>query len=172
MIEIANLAEVNDGLDRWLEACEQLANDAYRGFAARIYKYVLEGTPQWSGNLVATWRITVGLPASGYSDSPWKGTVGSLMVDTPPHSRSQPNEAAMHYARAIARDELAQVRLGAPIFISNTAPYAWEVEENRDSKGRAFLRVVNLPVEMVHAAADKFGAYEAVDAYALAREAL
>jgi hypothetical protein len=171
VLEVTNLAAVNDGLDRWLEACEELANDAYRGFAARIFKYVLEGTPQWSGNLVATWRITVGAPASGYSDSPWKGSVGSLMIDTPPHSRREPNGPAMHYAREIARDALAAVRLGAPIFISNTAPYAWEVEENRDAKGRAFLRVVNLPVEMVHAAADKFGA-EQVDAYALAREAL
>lgn len=176
MLEVRNLAQVNDGLDKWLESCEQLANDAFRGFAIRTFKYILDGTPQWSGNLAATWRMTVGQPAVGYSDSVFKGVdLGGIASDPEPFNRHAPNTAALHYAKDIAKSSAALIRLGAPVYITNTAPYAWEVEDNRDSKGRSFIRLVNLPVEMVHAAENKFSAFKKlseVEALALAKEAL
>jgi hypothetical protein len=177
MLEVTNLAEVNDGLDRWLEACEELADGAYRGLAARAFKYIIEGTPQWSGNLAATWRITVGQPASVYIESPFKSAdLGSLSIDREPFNRTKdPNKAALHFALDVARTALAEMRLGADTFISNTAPYAWNVEDNRDEHGKPYLRLVNLPVEMVHAAEAKFGLMGQLsesDALALAKEAL
>ncbi len=176
MIEVRNLAQVNDGLEAWLDACEELADNVYRGLALHAFEYILQGTPQWTGNLAATWRLTVGAPAGGYSETIFKeAELGVLASDREPYSKQDPNVAALHYAREIARAAAREMRLGAPAFITNTAPYAWNVEQDLDEKGQPFVRLINLPVEMVNAAADKFsvmGQISEMSALALAKEAL
>jgi hypothetical protein len=157
MLRVSNLAKVNDGLENWLEAIEDLADGAYRGLAVGAFRYIVENTAEWSGNLAASWKLTVGAPAAGYDPTVFKGTSLGGLGQPEPFSKRAPNTAALHYAKSIAKSELPHIRLGAPVYISNGAPYTWNVELNVSERGKAFLRIVNLPVEMVYAASDKFG---------------
>jgi hypothetical protein len=161
MLTIENLGEVLHGIDRWVEECEDLGDDAFRGLTAAAFKYVVLGTPEWSGNLAASWRLTVGQPSVGYNETVFKedaARLGGLAINPEPFSKIRPNYDAIRYAFAIAGKELPLVTLYSEVFISNNAPYAEEVAADRKANGKAFLRQVNLPVEMTHAAADKFGA--------------
>lgn len=157
---VTNLAEIFAGIDNWLDTCEGLAEGAFRGMAVQAFKYVVNGTPEWTGNAAASWRLTVGQPAIGHTETPFKHVdLGGIAINPEPFSKLRPNHDAIHYALSIAKSELPFVRLGTDIYITNTAPYAAEVEENvRASDGKAFLRQVNLPVEMIHAAHDKLSA--------------
>jgi len=155
MIEIDNLAQVYDGLDAWVDACDELAEGAFRGIVVDAFKYILAGTPEWSGNLVANWRLTVGQPALGYDETAWKNRSFGTGIDPAPFDRLNPNQEAIAYARAIARESLEFIRLGADVYITNNAPYAAMVEADVNEKGASFLRPVNLPVEMVMAAAQR-----------------
>lgn len=174
MLRVANLAQVNEGLENWLDAVEDLAEGTYRGLAVSAFRYILDGTAQWSGNLAASWKLTVGSPAMGYDPTMFKHVSFGGPGQPEPFSRRSPNTAALIYATEVAKHSLPYVRLGAPVYISNPAPYAWNVELNVSEKGKPFLRLVNLPVEMVHAAADKLGALKLTEAQAhtLAKETL
>lgn len=175
MLRANNLAQFNEGLDRWLEAVEDLANDAFRGLCIDAFSYILQGTPEWSGNLAASWRLNVGQPAVGYDPTVFKDQSFNVAGDREPFSNKDPNTAALGYAAAIARTQLPFIRLGAPVFISNPAPYAMEVEVNVNAKGVPFLRLVNQPYEMVFAAEQKFGSLgriSEVEAMNLARRTL
>jgi hypothetical protein len=180
VIEIENIGEVFAGLDLWVEACEELADHTFRGLVGQTFRYVIEGTPEWSGDLVASWRITVGAPAAGYSETPFKeASLGGLAINPEPYSRVMPNAAAIRYAMSIASSQLPQVHLGSEVFISNPSPYAQEVEDNaKAGSGRTFIRPVNLVdgrVEMAHAAVQKFdslGELSEAAALAIAQEKL
>jgi hypothetical protein len=174
VIRLDNLAQVSAGIDAWIEACEELAEGCLRGMAVQAFNYILEGTPEWSGNLVASWKMTVGTPSVGYSETIFKETGGQLGANNESiYSRVTPNYEAIRYAKSIAAEALPFIRLGAPVYIVNNAPYAEEVEMNRmEGSGKPFLRPVNLVdgrVEMVRAAVEKFGAPGAItEATALA----
>lgn len=155
MIQIENLGEFSAGLDQWLEDCEDMADAAFRGLAVTAFSYIVLGTPEWSGNLAATWKLTIGAPATGYSETIFKELSPSGAIEDP-YSKLSPNWEAVRHAFELAKDVAPFVRLGADAYITNTAPYAGEVEQNRSRAGKLFLRSVNLPVEMVHAAHDKF----------------
>jgi hypothetical protein len=163
MIRLDNFAEFVNDIDAWVEAMEELAEGALRGLAVYAFNYIMEGTPEWSGELVAQWKLTVGSPAQGYSETPFKNDAMPALSanNESPYSVLSPNPAAVHYAKAIAREALPLIQLGAEVFISNTTPYGLEVEMNEASDGQAFLRPVNLVdgrVQMLHAAHEKFSA--------------
>jgi hypothetical protein len=159
VLQIKNLGQVLAGIDEWIDACEALAEGAFRGMVVESFKFILEGTPEWSGNLVANWSLTIGTPADSYDPDLFKESRRELALGEP-YSRLTPNYDAIHYAESVAAQSLPLVRLGADVFITNNTPYAVQVALNeREDDGRPFLRSVNLPVEMVHAAAER-GAVE------------
>lgn len=158
MIAIENLGAFCEGIDKWIDDVETLAEGTLRGLAAQAFRYMVYGTPEWTGNLTASWRLTVGNPAVGYAPSIWKDLPFAGAAPEP-YSRAQFNDAAIRYALSIASGELAFVRLGAPVYITNTAPYAADVQNDivgyrRDKR----VRAVNRPIEMTYAAAEKYGA--------------
>lgn len=157
-MQVSNLAEIFTGIDKWLDHCEDLAEGAFRGMAVQAFKYVVNGTPEWTGNLAASWRLTIGGPATGYTETPFKEVdLGGIPINPEPYSKMRPNYAAIHYALSIAKEQAPLIRLGADVYLTNNAPYVLEVAENQRN-GKTFLRQVNLPVEMVHAAHDKLSA--------------
>jgi hypothetical protein len=163
VIRLDNFAEFTQGIEAWIDEMEELAEQQLQALAVGAFEFILQGTPEWTGNLAASWRLTVGAPAQGYDASVFKHTgwerLSAPGTSTPsPYSRQAPNEAALNYARAIAKEQIPLIRLGAPVYITNNTPYAVEVESNvRKDDGKRFIRGVNLPIEMVHAAVDKFG---------------
>lgn len=160
MIRIANLAQINAGLDKWVDDIDDLLEGAFRGMVIETFKFILEATPEWSGALAASWRLTVGAPAVGYDEPTiFKDVVFSIGGERDPYSKLDRNQAALHYAKEIAKLALPFIRGEAPVFITNNAPYAENVELNKGAKGAPFIRLVNLPSEMVEAAKDRWGRY-------------
>jgi len=143
------------GMNDWVQACEDLAEGTLRGMAIESFKYILQGTPEWSGNLVAGWRLNIGVQSSGYAPSIFKERSPSGSVGDEPFSKLRPNAAALQYATALAKDSIPLIRLNGSVHITNDTPYADMVENNTNRKGSPFLRGVNLPVEMVSAAYDR-----------------
>lgn len=180
MLQLENFKQFSDGLDNWIDACEDLAEGALRGISLKLFKHVVQGTPQWSGNLAANWKMTVGVPAAGYSPTVFKGAeLGGLPINREPFSRRSPNRAAIQHAHETSKFAMPQFRLGAEVYIVNTAPYA-QLVASADPKdgtlgGKRFLRGVNLPVEMVLSATEKFDRYGEISeakARRLAKETL
>jgi hypothetical protein len=164
MLQLENFKQFSDGLDNWLDACEDLTEGALRGISLELFKFVVQGTPQWSGTLAANWKLTVGVPSVSYSPTVFKeAELGGLAINRDPYSRRDPNRSAIRYAHETSKFAMPQFRLGADIYIVNTAPYAQLVETAGAAGGtlggKRFLRGVNLPVEMVLAATEKFYRY-------------
>lgn len=167
MIRLENLAQFNEGLDRWLEAVENLADGAYRGLVVRVFKHIVEGsgfsgvrlggTPQWTGNLAASWKLTVGGPSTGYSETIFKDADLGGLFQPEPFSLARPNVGAQRYAKSIGKGEVGFVRLGADVYITNNAPYALMVELNMNARGQRFLRPENSFYEMTAGTAERFG---------------
>lgn len=166
MLHVDNLGQFCADLDKWIDTCEDLAEGSLRGLAAQAFRYIVLASPEWSGNLAASWRLTVGSPATGYTPSYWKSLeFGGLSLNPEPYSRAAPNTQAIHYAMSIAASQLRFVRLGAPVYITNTAPYAADVENDIVGYRRTSrVRGANRPLEMTHATKDKFSAYGNISA--------
>lgn len=57
-----NLAEFRAGFNKWLKQQEAAAVQVYRGLAATCFAYVVEETPEYTGESVANWTLRVGSP--------------------------------------------------------------------------------------------------------------
>jgi len=171
MFKVENQTQFNEGLDRWVDAMDSLATGVLRGTVVQVFRYILRGTPQWSGRLAANWYLSIGRGAPFYDPNIRFNAAGPM-----PDALQKGDPQAIAYAEANNRTVEKFTRLGADVVISNRAPYGQAVEENKHEKdGRAFLRPVNLPVEMVMAAYDKFGQgreISTVEAVALGEEKL
>lgn len=66
MIKV-NAAKFEKGFKDWLKAEQAVVTAAYRGLIAEVYTYVVEETPQYSGQSVSNWRIGVGSVEGGSS---------------------------------------------------------------------------------------------------------
>lgn len=171
MFKVDNQSQFDDGLDRWANAMEQLATGVLRGTAVRAFKYILRGTPQWTGHLAANWYMSIGRSAPFYESDIEFGVAGPI-----PDALQKGDPQAIAHAESKSKSVESFTRLGADVVISNLTPYGAAVEKNEhEEDGRAFLRPVNLPVEMVMAANDKFGQgreISAAEALALGEEHL
>lgn len=163
MIELDNVGQFIEGINAFVAESKALAEGAYQGLVIEAFKFCVEGTPQWTGNLVAEWVLTVGAPAEGYTESEFKKTgwarLRSSAGSTPaPYSRKfSPNLAAMEQSKAAARAALPFLRragLTANFYITNTTPYAAVVQAGG---GKYKIRLVNTPILMVDAAETHFG---------------
>jgi hypothetical protein len=173
MLSLGNVAGFTEGLDRWMEAVEEEANQALRGLAAYAFHRILWQTPQWYGTAAANWKIGVNKINEDYDSDLFRSTVKSSA-----EAKQKGHPEAITYALAYNSGILAGAKVGDTIFISNSlvsAPgeykkpggginvtpggeeYVWRLEWNR----AGFLRPENEPGHMVeHAArdvADHFG---------------
>lgn len=162
MIEFENLGVFIEGIEAYVAESKVLASATYRGLVSEVFTYIVDGTPQYTGNLAAEWKLTLGGPALGYAETSFKGAKigGPNSVLPEPFNRTfNRNFEAMEYAKAAARPGVKYVSLGTPVFISNATPYATTVQAGG---GKHRIRPVNLPIEMVTAAHEKYSSLGAL----------
>lgn len=105
--------------------------------AQQVFTSVVEGSPQWSGNLAANWRLVVGegvisyQPIGNYDPENWR--------TTPHYKMGHPLAVGMANAQLA---NLAAVRWDSKIKIGNAVPYADDIEAGQGPKGGP-LRDVN-----------------------------
>lgn len=148
-----NIGEVANDFAAWMLEQSKVARDIYAGLAAEVFMYVVQETPQYSGETVSNWRVSYGSPVtsrfSGFKEvyehdrfrTPYTKVSGGL-----------PNQAAVEVALAHMRVNLAKVSdLTQPIYISNAT--VWDGKGGHDvtdleDPRPGWLRAINSPGRM------------------------
>ena len=123
--------------------------------ARKVFVSVVEGSPQWSGNLAQNWNLELGTARGRYQ---------AVMGYNPENwYRPEPFQAGDDPATTIALytlPKLTQLKWNTPIRITNYTPYAAQVEAGQGPNGRP-IRPDNYrygQIAMVGYAMLKFGA--------------
>lgn len=113
MVEIKNLAQVIAQLDAWIASAERLAENVAKGLAAESFKMLLDHSPQYSGDFVANWNVSIGNIDASFTQFQDPAITSTFKVY---QNRSAP---AMQAAILRNAGKLATFKLGEAIFISN-----------------------------------------------------
>ncbi len=135
------------GIARWSERLRDHVSEIAVDMAQVAFKYVLEESPQYSGDFAANWNVDYG--KSDFSFEYFAVYDGV----SEPYRRGHPS--AINYARA--RAKWRKLPHGQSIFLTNTAKhtesYALKIEH-----GKIKFRDVNAGAERVAARAVRFAA--------------
>jgi hypothetical protein len=152
MLKTENAVSFNQGIDLWMESVEQLVDGVHRGLTIQAFDLIVTNTAQWSGNMAASWTISVGSP-NAVVETPFKDLDAPVSKDSPSGSSYLAGSApAITYAKAQARADgaLSLIRLGVTAYISTGVPYAVAVDEDiHPVTLKAFLRPGNPALAMV-----------------------
>lgn len=132
-------------MDKWLEEQTALTEAAAKGLAIEAFKRLLMLSPQYSGDFVMNWRITLNKPQAGGPDF----TDKHLLGDQLPSQLGSNFQAGSRQAVSIAirmndgrlndfkfpkKGKLADASASI-IYFSNASrhdePYAWKIEDNQ-----------------------------------------
>lgn len=181
-MRITNLAEFRRGWQRALKAFEDTALDVYRGLASTVFSYVVEETPEYTGESVANWtfhvggallKTTSGIKTSravrrkgGQADPVWQMPGTHLMPTI--HTGNGGNPEALTIARDALRAGFQSVKsLADTIFIANATKFDrgdYKVGALENPPG-GWLRAVNQPGHMVERAVSyAAGRFRRIDA--------
>ena len=106
-ISLKSASTLDRALQRLVDDAEQATMGAVKGLVGYALAFIVPRTPQWSGELVAQWRVTAAGEAApryrpmGYKDSaeaPWPVPKDYDGLD-PYHATRNPNDMAMLDAR-------------------------------------------------------------------------
>jgi hypothetical protein len=159
----------NMALAAKLKRMHQACGEVYRGYALAVYHRILTETPQWSGNAVSNWNVSMGQPNYEVKYS-WKES-GSNLRWVPRFSKGAP-PAIMDSVHSNSAIFAGPFMLTASYYLANAA-------ENLDKKSyiqllernpNFFLRPVNEPGQMVERVANSartFGVLEQTRAESL-----
>lgn len=107
---------------------ENHVTDKYKAFTLKILRELAENTPQWSGDLAASWQVVVGKgsePVPNYSTPlkviPWK----SLTRTT---AKFKGDDAAVVYAMEYSLGQIQLIRWNSHVKIVNTNPTVAAIE--------------------------------------------
>lgn len=135
-IQINNIQALIDDIERQKLRMLGQITAGVRAVAAAIFTDLVQNTPQYSGNLVLNWRIAFGPWTANYRQSPSYG-----VRTKNPYKRG--DNPAVAEALESELFKLDSARWNSKIRITNTAPYADEVEAGKGPGGQK-LRAVNL----------------------------
>lgn len=130
-IKVSGLNQLLLKLDRHKLRVQKSIAKAKVDLATRVFTDVVEGSPQWSGNLAANWDIEVGAskasysPIAGYSVTDW--------------NKGDKYEAGHPLAVSMAMSnlgKLSEVKWNSKINVVNYTPYGPEVEAGNGPNGR------------------------------------
>jgi len=125
VIELQNLSAFEAEVERWFVEVEKAAGEAAVGLARVAFDYILENSPQYSGDFVANWKVGT---SAGPEFTP--DVFGKAALRSPFSRGSSP---AIAYAQANAN--WPTPNLGQSIYIYNNAahdePYAIKIEQGQ-----------------------------------------
>lgn len=125
---------LREAMDELRRECEAVS----RGLTVSVWKTVLRETPQYSGNMAASWTYTVGAPIAEnrfYANLPKGG-----WRDEEFHPFKKGDLPAINKSREANAGAEMRFKLGQKVYITNGAPHAEDV-----TTGFVDLRAVNWP---------------------------
>jgi len=127
VLKVSGLAEFDAAVKGWLGAVEDAAAKAAVGIAKETFNQLLQGSPQYSGDFAASWRVGYGVVDRTYEQDLF---IEGLFIDGPFQRGSR---KAIDFAQANAK--WRPLKLGEHIYLSNstthTEPYAWKIESGQ-----------------------------------------
>lgn len=136
MLEALNIDEAFKAVDGWLEGCSVGAESAARNIAVDALITLADRSPQYSGDFVANWRMSLNTPDLTFKEG--------LFPDKKYKAKDpfiRGDQKAQDYAFTEAVGKLDNFKLGDTIYLSNSAAhtnkkggkehYAWEIEKNK-----------------------------------------
>lgn len=151
-----NLAAFHAGFQAWLLEENQKALQVYRGLCAEIFEYIIEETPQYSGEAVSNWTLNAKVALLSMQSgirSEWRARNAGGVRNT--HTKfwgGNPNMEAIELARAHLRTGLGTVKsLKDTVYIANATQFDDGVKTVGDLEDPqpGWLRAVNLPGHMI-----------------------
>ena len=134
VLKVSGLAEFDNAVKGWLGAVEETAAKATVELAKQTLGMLLQGSPQYSGDFAASWRVGYGHVDRTYEQNRFSDDVFSA------GPFQQGSRKAIDFAQGNAK--WRPLKLGEHIYISNSAtheePYAWKIES-----GQIKFRAVN-----------------------------
>ena len=130
---LAGLEQFDRVVNTWFEDVASAAQEAAAGMAEVALTYILEESPQFSGDFVAGWEASFSTPSLIWRP-PQAGGAGLIKKGlTEPREKGDPDSIDYALSKAAPRLSAAgRQLLGTPIFLSNSAshdePYAWKIE--------------------------------------------
>jgi hypothetical protein len=159
VIKVDNAA-FQAGFSKWLKSREQIATMAYRGLVAELYTYVVEETPQYTGESVSNWRmdtrpvyVSVGAQQQAYKAAAGKHTPYGKLGHPAGPGKGSPAAANLS-AIAVAKQSMMQLvpnlKLDQVVCIANGTVFDGHggINVTHLEKG-GWLRAVNEPGRML-----------------------
>ena len=122
MISVTGLESVTRSVNAALARQKGILNRYYRSFVVEVLTELVENTPQWSGDLAASWRVQVEGVTSRTGGSSTTGFKSTPRVRPAPHFRG--DEPALVYALMVNSDVIESIRYNSRVTIFNDNPTA------------------------------------------------
>jgi len=127
------------GLDKAFSELRKECEAVSRGLTVSVWKTVLRETPQYSGNMAASWTYSIGTPQA--SNRPYiRATQGGGWGDQSFQPFKKGDLPAIAKSNDASEGMEMRFRLGQKVYITNGAPHAEDV-----TTGFVDLRAVNWP---------------------------
>jgi hypothetical protein len=129
---MADFAAFSAAVRRWQNKQTQVVTEVGRGLSAAAFNYIVEISPQYSGDFAANWKYSLGTPDTSFTPDvlTFKGVVAGGFM-TSDRTVGDPEAINYAYARNVGKD--STFTLASKAFISNSAvhdePYAWKIDE-------------------------------------------
>lgn len=121
MLKVTNLDQVFKDLDNWANSVEAECVEVVKGYAFKAYGYMLNRSPQFSGDFVANWNISLDTPDFSFTPfNPTRDRLGrsrSFDANSPNFKRG--DKPAMTEAKNRNARALDGLRLGQTIYFAN-----------------------------------------------------
>ena len=135
MLELRGLSEFNQQVQQWFDAVQVETARASVGLAKSLFKQLLQGSPQFSGDFAANWKVEYGSITPSFDED-----VVAVQKITDKGFRIEPftrgSSPAIRYAESMAK--WRPMRLGESIYLHNSAMhlddfnnpdyYGWKIE--------------------------------------------
>lgn len=146
MPSITNLDSFDRSVEQWFSEVQKATEEASVGLAKRVFQKLVEGSPQFSGDFAANWKVGFGYVDQSFQMDALPKSFSSHTDHTgipsfEPFSRG--DREAIDYANRHAKWK--KLELGQSIFLSNSAfhldkeegfsgvidLYGWKIENNQ-----------------------------------------
>lgn len=131
-VKVDNAKAFFDAIDRWLADVEYLIVQVAVGLAYKAFDVALTTSPQYSGDFVANWKMSVGQPNVSFQPGIFPEMTYPVDKDKRPFQRG--DTAAIMHAITASNGVLSGAKLGDTLWLANSAEhddlYAWKIEDN------------------------------------------
>lgn len=125
-----NAKQFMDNNLKWLEEAKEELADTARGLAVTALNYILEHSPQYSGDFVANWNFSINNPDTTFKEAGIIDTDEAWLSGTSPLHRGEPRAIALAKSRNKGKDN--GYKLGDSFYLTNDSahnePYAQKIE--------------------------------------------